>query len=370
MDPITLGVLGASAVSGLAQYMSSQQARGASKAELQKIQDLYTKMSTPQFDENGTPLPGFDVSQLSPDEYKVVAQYVPQVAQQIKEAAPQVVKNSADMQTGRQAQLDALNKLRQVGSGAPDAEFEAKQQQAARTAGIDAHGTTDAILQQQARRGMLGSGNQLAAQLQGASSAMDRQAQTSSQAAADSYRNQLQAVRDSATLGGQINQSDQNMQARNADIINAYNARGAQAAQTYQNQRAGTLNQANQYNQNLAQQTANQNTALNNQYQQYNQQYGNQMAQQGYNNAEQQRTALNQLRQNSFADQMNINAGQSGAFQGMSANALGTGQDRNAAIGALGNAATSALMYSGSQSRADKRAGMDDGEEDAYGNYG
>jgi hypothetical protein len=342
---------------GIAQYINGEKARKQSAATLSKIQNIYDKMSVPQYDESGIPQPGFDVSKLTPEDYKVLQQYIPEVAQQVKEVAPQVVSETSDMKTGRQAQLDALNKLRGIASGAPDPQFQEKMRQANQNASIAAQSKIDSVLQEQARRGLLGSGNQMAAQLQGASSNMANAAQSSSDAAIESYRNQLQALRDSATLGGQVRSSDQSMQAQNADIINAYNARTAQAGQNWANQQANTLNQAQQYNLSQAQQAANQNTQQANQYNMYNQQYGNQMAQQSYANQLAQQQYANTLKQNQFADQMNINSGLSGAFQGMAANTMQGAADKNAAIGGLTSGLTAAAMYQGLMDRKNANAG-------------
>lgn len=363
MDPITIAVAGTAIAGGLAQFISSEKGRKESAANLNKIKAIYEKMQTPNFDSSSPDQPEFDVSRLTPEDYKVLAQYVPTVAQQVKEVAPEVVKETADMKTGRQAQMDALSRLRRVGSGEADPEFQDKMSQASRQASIDAQSKIDSILQGQARRGLLGSGNQMAAQLQGATASMDRNAQMGSSAAAESYRNQLQALRDSASLGGQVRSADESMQSRNADIINAYNARGANSAQQWQNNRAATLNNAQQYNLAQNQAAADKNTSQNNDYAKYNQQYGNQMAQQGYQNQVAERDALNNLRQTTFADQMNINAGMSGAFQGMSTAAMGAAQDRNQAIGGLTSAIGAGAMYSDSQERADKRfaAGQQNG---------
>lgn len=354
MIPLLIGA-GVAVASGIAQYMSSEKARKSSGKQMDKIQALYEKMQVPSFDENGTPQPQFDVTKLTPEDYKVLQQYIPEVAQQVKEVAPQVIKETGDMKTGRRAQMDALSKLRQAGSASGDPEFAARMQQASRSASIDAQSKIDSILQAQARRGMLGSGNQLAAQLQGATSSMDRNAMAGAEAAAQSYRNQLQAVRDSANLGGQVRSEDMSLQGRNADIINAYNARGAQNAQQWQNQRADTLNNAQQFNQRTAQDLANRNIDQRNDYAKYNQSMGNQFQQQAYGNARSERDALNQLRQNNFNNQMNINSGKSGAFQGVASNQLSGAADRNQAMSGLAGGIGAGAMYWDAQSRADDR---------------
>jgi hypothetical protein len=356
VDPITLAVAGSSIAGGLLQYMNSNKAREASSEQLAKIQDIYSKMQVPNLDGSPTDQPQFDVRQLSPEDYKVLSQYVPEVAQQVKEVAPQVITETGDMKSGRAAQMAALNRLRDVGAGGVDPEYADKMLQASRQASTDAQAKIDAVLQAQARRGLLGSGNQLAAQLQGATSSMDRQAMMGSSAAAESYRNQLQALRDSASLGGQVRSADEGLQAQNASIINAYNARDAQSGQQWQNQRAQSLNEAQRYNQALAQNTANQNTAQNNQYAQYNQQYGNQMAQQAYGNAAAQKAALNSIRQQNFANQNAINQGMAGAYQGNAQNIMQGAADTNAAIGGLASGIGAAAMYQGAQDRADERA--------------
>lgn len=367
MDPITLGVMGgATLASGLAQYLNGQEARKQTSANLEQIRGIYNKMQVPSFDESGTPVPKFDMRKLTPEDYKVLQQYVPEVADQVKEIAPQVIQQTGDMGTGRSAQLQALQQLRGLGSGQTDPAFEARMQQASRQASADSQSKIDAITQSQERRGLLGSGNQLAAQLQAATGGMDMQAQMGSQAAMESYRNQLQALRDSAQLGGQIRGEDQSMQAQNAGIINAYNQRTAQAGQQYQDYRANLLNQGQLHNQGLAQDLANRNVENANRYAQYNQQNYNQMQQQNYGDLVGQKQALNDLRQRGFGDQMNINSGLSGAFTGMNTNINQSTADTNRAIGGVGSGITNTMMYADSQDRADARAKMMGGGGSPY----
>jgi hypothetical protein len=379
MDPITIGILATAAVSAISQYQNSQDAKKAAGKDQKKIQDIFDKLQAPAFDETGTPAPQYNMAQLTPEDYKVLQQYVPAAAQYVKEANPTVIKETADTQTGRSAQRDALTKLRDIATTGKDPAMQAKLLQASQAADRTAQQQTQSILQDENRRGFLGSGTALQARLSGSSDAMARSADQGTQSAIESYRNQLQAVRDSASLGGQLRDQDVSMQAKNADIMNAYNSRNARSQQDYENNRADTLNTGMRFNIGQNQDAANRNTAQNNAYAVNERNRNDTLARSGAEWAQSQKDALNQLRQRDFDNNKSVQLGRAGVLKDDQAMQWQNAGSKNQATAGVANAVTSGLMYKGSQDRSDARFDRlhpkpeddeEEGDDTAGGSYG
>jgi len=265
---------------GIAQYMNSEQARSASTAERKKMQEALNKIQAPDF----------DFSNITPEEYKVIGKYVPQVAQYVAEANPTVVQQTGQMKEGQGAMLDALRRYRSIASSDSDPAFQAQLDLAARRSQAEAQSRQESTMLAAQRRGQGGSLATLGAQLQGGSAAMDRNAEMGKNAAIEAYRNKLDAMRQSANLGGQVYQQDLGYQRTNADIINSFNQRAATTRQNYMNNSANTLNDAQRINMQATQSAADANVSARNSANMSNrdrvnslkqQVYGNQMAKYG-----------------------------------------------------------------------------------------
>lgn len=394
MDPATLAVVGgAEGLSALAQLYQSQQAAKASKQRLDEIKQAFDAlkppgyntsiMDPPDFIKTQVPEAAFDFSKMTPQQYALVGKYSPQSANLIAEKNPQLVQATAAGQAGRDAQMSALQKLKSIGSSSSDPELAQELQNAGQKAQIAAQSRSKSILQDAARRGEMGSGASLAAELQGSSDAMGTAAQNSSDAAVASYKNRLSALSQSGQLGGQVAQQDMQNQAANAGIINDFNARTAANAQNYENSRASMENDAQLKNLSAAQQVANQNVSQNNQQanadrtrqdqllqylqgvrqQNVDRQNNLTLATSEWNRGE--RNNQNNLAQSQYQDLFN----QTGAAQGVAMNNNNQQNvfagDKISAIGGLGNAAASAGMYSDSQDQAMKRAKIASPYEDS-----
>lgn len=363
-------VAAAVVVSGIMQYYNSEKARGATNDRLNQIKALFDGIVPPSLNikvwddpklAQSLPTPALNLEKITPEQFKSVGQFVPEVAHYVQEANPTLVKATATGEAGRQAQMDALSRYKEIAGGGVDPQFAQAQQDAATRAQQEAQSRSASILQDANRRGQLGSGVAMAAQLQGSSDAMTNAALTSQRAATDAYRNRLQALGQSAQLGGDIRSSDTQEQARNAGIINDFNQRTSRAQQDWQNQRAATLNHANQFNLQNSQDIDNRNTSQNNQFSQYNQQYGNSMAQQAWQNqrqTQQDQQALQRyrdsLQQQQFNDQLGLASAKAGTgYQGINFLQQGT-RDQNNAIQGIGNGVTAGAMYYGQQNAADQ----------------
>lgn len=407
MDPITVATIAGSAISGLAQYYNAEKARGASEAELKKIEDLYNNIKPPNYDVSidappqyhaqaiqspqfaaSIQSPKFDLSKYTPEKLTQVAKYVPEMAPMIKEAAPQLIQNSSTMKLGRDAQIAALKKLSSIGSGEFDPEYAQKVQQAARQAQSEAQSRQQSLMDSFARRGLAGSGLELAASLAGNAQSMDRQAMTNQQAATDAYRNQMSALAQSGQIGGQLFAQDQNLQAQNAGIINAFNQRMSAAQQNWEQQRAQALNDAQVrnlaeqqrisdqntnnanaatladrqrmdelakfgYNANMQQQQRSDTLAQNDYNRQLNERnYQNSLAESIANWKAQQKANQNNLKTQTFNNQMNQANGLAGQYRSNAQNILQSAADRNQAISGLaGAASTIGMNYQAQQDR-------------------
>jgi hypothetical protein len=362
------------AATAAAQYYQSEKARGATKDRLKELEKDFNKLVPPGYDVKVSDPPAYirqsvgeptmDMSSITPEQYKQVEKYKPDVAPYILEQNPELVKESATAKEGQQARIDAMRRLKQVASEGGDPEFAQAMRKAAQNAQVEAQSRNQSVLQGMARRGQLNTGMQLAAQLQGNSDAMSRNAQMSGDAAVQSYRNKLQSLKDSAALGGQIRDDEMSLAGKNTDIINSFNERTSRNRQNWENQRVGTLNDAQARNIAQAQELANMNTGDRNkaafadrdrrdQLQKYlygirndERNYQNQLTDKEANWREEQRKYGNQMKSQDFDNQHRLTMGRQGiGVQGINYMREDT-RDKNQAIQGLGNAAASSYMYS------------------------
>lgn len=335
MDPLTAGIGAGQLLGGIIQYYNSEKARGAEASRLQQISDEFDKIKPPNYNFKVFDPPALQTQALAQPQFQNQP-LTPAMSAYVQQAAPTTIQNTADMQTGRAAQLAALQRLQSVGAGEFDPQYQQAVQTASRQAAADAQSRNSAILQDYARRGQSGSGLNLATQLSSNAQIGNNQGLANLQAATNAYKNRLSALSSGAQIGSQINQDDANTQGRNANIINNFNQQVAGNRQTWGNNQANVLN----------------NNALN------NQQTYNQTAQNTYNNANTERNAQNNIqtqlanwnvnqadRQNNlqnmqYQNQLGQLNGKFGISNAQGANNLGAAQDRNAAIQGLTNAGT------------------------------
>jgi hypothetical protein len=159
--------------------------------------------------------PKWDMKKLEPRELKLMEKFTPQIAPMVYEENPTLIKKSEDMKMGAAAEKKALRRFMDVGEGDFDPIYQQRVKEARDRAQAEAQSRSDSITQDFARRGIGGSGMELAAKMGGASQAMDRNAQMGMQAEAQAYQNQMQALAQGAQLGGQIQDRDISMQGRN-----------------------------------------------------------------------------------------------------------------------------------------------------------
>lgn len=266
------------AVNAIAQaYMANKQ-MGADKQRLKQIKAEYDAVKPPEIDtdietyiaehpelkiDTGT-MPSFE--NLRPEEYKVLQKYAPETFSFVQQQNPELVKRGAGGEEGLAAQRQALRKLMMTGSLEQDPELMQAMGEAQKQGQIGAQSRQQSLLQDFARRGQSGSGVQLAAQMGAGEDQMNRSAMQSQDAATQSYKNRLAQLMQGADLGGRMEQTDINLQGRNADIINQFNQMTSKQYQDYLAQRAGIANEAQKYNIGQAQNVANKNVDNKNDY--------------------------------------------------------------------------------------------------------
>lgn len=226
----------------------------------------------------------------------------------------------------QQAQMAALNQLSTTGQMGMTPGEQAALTQAQQGAAAQAQAKSKAILEDFARRGMGGSGNELASQLQNAQSSSQQLANNSNQIAQNAQQNAMQAMAQSGQLGGQMQAAQFGQQADVAKAQNYINQFNTQNSQQVQNQNTQAANAAALRNLTNQQNLMQQNTQLSNQQQQYNK----------------------QLLQQQFNNQVGLAAGRAGQYNGIAqaqqqnaANTAnqwaGIGQGVDTGVGALYN---------------------------------
>ncbi len=164
----------------------------------------------------------------------------------------------------RDAQMQALEQLRERGEVGLTEEEKAQREQLKRGIAADANAQQQSILQQMEERGALDSGAQLAAQLASQQGSYDRASQEALNMSAANEAARRDALERAASSAGQIRSQDYGEQAQAAqakDMIKQFNAQNRQnvAGQNLgiKQQDVGLKNQEQMYNKGLIQQDFN-----------------------------------------------------------------------------------------------------------------
>lgn len=366
MEPITTALLvggGVQVVSGLMQYYNQQKAAGASARRLREIEAMFDSIVPPEYDlkvyddprlAQDIPAPALNVEAITPQMYEQVGQYVPEIASYVQEAQPQLVEATAAARTGRGAQLDALERYKQIAAGEFDPELQQMLSEASQRANTEAQSRAASILQDAQRRGQLGSGMMLAEQQRAASEAMARQARESQLAAAEGYRNRLLALDKSASLGGSIRSSEMAEEGKNVGILNDFNERTSKNYQDYLQMRADQLNKAKIMETERARQVADANVAAKNKAAWENRDMYNKAQMTKYDVARQNRQgrldveeAKNRTKQQMYENLLSKARGKAGISETVMNYENQRARDTNQLVRGLGDAATAGALYYG-----------------------
>lgn len=274
MDPITIGLMAAGVAPSIIGMFTGSDAKEFTDRAIKEM--IAIKIPDPE------------QQRIALDRYQLTGELSPQLEQAIK-ADPSAFEQIAQNQKYAQAQDKALSQLQSLGEeGGLSLSDKADLQGQLITNANKDKANRDSITDEMARRGQLGSGMNLQAQLAGAQSAGDRDAQARLQTLGSARDRALQSIMGAGDLAGKMQTQDYGRQSDLAtarDRINQFNTQNAQAVQ--QRNIAGQ-NAAQMYNLDRTQQVANQNTNLANEEQRYNKE----LAQQNYENQMRKSSAL------------------------------------------------------------------------------
>ncbi len=228
MDPLTGAAIGGAAKL-LGGGLSAIFGRGGREREAQAY-DEYIK----SLQNAGIADPEAYVAQYGFVDPEQLQTFNPLLESQIAQDDSELSNIQLDPLT-RQVQMDALSKMVQRGQEGLTAEEEAARNDIIRKVGAQNQSNQESVLQNMAQRGMLGSGQELAARLAGAQNAYESQAQQAEALAAARDNRALQATQEAANLGSGIRSQDYGISrdaASAQDIINQFNVRNAQDVQT------------------------------------------------------------------------------------------------------------------------------------------
>jgi hypothetical protein len=178
---------------------------------------------------------------------KNMGQLTPEMEQEILQEASGMRYVSTDPQL-REAQMQALTNMERRGKEGLTLEDRAAAEQINRGVNQNARANQEAVLQNMAARGQLGSGGELAARMQASQSAADTGGQQGMELVRLAAAQKLQATMNAGQMGGDIRGQDfgeQSAKAQAQDMINQFNT---SSRQDVQSQNVGSKNRAQQYN--------------------------------------------------------------------------------------------------------------------------
>lgn len=241
-DPVTAGVVMAapSIATGLINYLNSSKANRLAAEERRKLEELVNQLQ----------MPNFSPEQLDPAVFSVVEEYVPEVAAYVAEVAPSLLTGeTAGAQEGMALERDYLREMLGQAQTGEDAELAIARNRARRETEQGAaagRATSDA---QMARRGFTPSGPlAYALAAEQASQGAMRGALAGEEAVQDAANRRRQALGEVGRLGGRFTDRADDMEQRNAAIINAFNQRVAESGNKYNQYAADTRNKGSIYN--------------------------------------------------------------------------------------------------------------------------
>jgi hypothetical protein len=263
------GLIAAGAASGIAGgLISGNQAKKGAKQlaqEMAKNRELWDQLKLPSIEEQ-------QIILQNPD---LMGEYTPEQIQAMELNVSAMEGIRPDEQAVSE-QRKALESISEVAEGGLTEADKAAARQVNREVSQQAQARQKAILNAMASRGTLGSGMELAAQLQGEQQSIDQASRAGDALTQQAQARALQAIGQQGSLAGQMRQQqygEQSDLARARDAINQFNLQNRQrvseanignrnqaqmtnlqARQALENQRAQLANQQQMYNKGLIQQ--------------------------------------------------------------------------------------------------------------------
>ena len=354
MDPLTTGLLigGSVAAPLLGGYLGGKKAEGARSTadeyQQKALDQLMNLPDAPQYDTSSVSMPDYiepgALEAILPD-YGIVPEYSPEMltAQSLGPSEMAGISTDPDI---RRAQMQALQRMQEVGQDGMTAEDEFRMAQMQADIGARQRGAREALQQQMQARGIAGSGLELAAQLQNQQAMAQQENLRGLGLQAQAEQRALDAMMQGGQLAGQMRGQEFNeasAKAQAADAIARFNAQQAAATQAAN---VGAKNAAAMNAQNLALQRAKDEAAALQQHQMnefQRQQYLNQQRQQDYQNRLGEQARLNTLKSQAYQDALGKAKGVTSGYGQAADYYGGRGQQEAQKYTGLGSAIGSGL---------------------------
>ena len=309
---VAVGVAG-----GIKNYLDSEDAQRATDEEIDRLQRLVEAIQSPNF----------DIRKLTPEDYKIGAKYVPELASYIEEKAPTLVKAAGpDAVRGRQAQLESLDRFRSLAITGEDTQSQILREKAMDASARQNAAQQGAIRERMAQQGRGGSEMDYVQSLLAQQGSAQNASKSGQDAALAAYNTRLQAQRDAANLGGNIRQEDVDVESKNANTINAFNTRMANSYQDYVNRNVQIRNQAQAANLARANAVSDKNVGQRNE------------AEQDYQNM------INTIRQRQYDNDMRKMEAQSGVVRSKIGNIQNSTANKAKAVGDISGSISRGAM--------------------------
>ncbi len=274
MDRLTMALIagGIQAGSGLLGGAASQGDRDRAYGISQDIYNQYKNLSTPDIEK----------LKLYLEQFQSVGDLVPESVSNVGELGASALENVSTDPRLREYQTKALQGYDEIATNGMSAVDKAQLEQLLRSSAAQEQANTQSILENRARRGMAGSGDELAAALGGTQAASNRRSMEALNIAAQAAQRREDALAKSSNLAANLEQSDYNRAnalAGKRDSISEFNAR---LRQNLEGTNVANRNNAQEFNLNKNQGLADKNVTQRNSQQQYNknliqQDYDNQL---------------------------------------------------------------------------------------------
>ena len=267
--PALIGAaVGGSIVSGVASYFGSkEEARALREAARQGNAEAQRRLKAIESLLERAQAPDFDYRSLTPEEFSIVGEMVPQVASFVAERDPEFVTGlkTEGARQSKEIRQQVLRDFLQQARG-EDIQSDIESQQAIDRTLQASRGLDEQVLQSMARRGVAGGGLELAARLAGTQRGTSQLAQAQQAAAQGAAQRRLAALAQSGQLAGDIRGEELGMEQSNVGILNSFNQRNAARMQQQNRYEADLSNQTQQQNLARRQNVADRNVSQRNIY--------------------------------------------------------------------------------------------------------
>jgi hypothetical protein len=264
MGVATAAIVGSAVVAAGSSYLASQEAKKGAAAQQAAAEAALRTFQ-------GVPIPSVEEQKIILQNPDLMGQYTPEQVQAMQLMSSGMENVHADQATV-DAQNEALQGIGEVAKGGYTEADKSTARQIQETVSQDAQARKKAILDSMAQRGMLGSGMELAAQLQSDQQSAEQMSKGGEGLTQQAQARALQALGQQGTLSANMRSQQFNEGTAKAQAQDAINQFNVNNAQNIANQNVGQRNQAQLLNLNQKQNLENQRAALANQQHMYNKQ--------------------------------------------------------------------------------------------------